>query len=194
MIKVGLTGGIGSGKSTVAKIFAMLEIPVYSADVEAKKILQKASVVQKIAETFGVQVLENKTSVDKRRLADLVFNNQNALSKLNSIIHPAVKKDFESWTAQNSKHHYIIQEAAILFESGFDTLFDKIISVSASKELRINRVTTRDGVGKQDVRLRMENQWNDRQRSEKSDFIIYNNESDLLIPQVLQIHEQLLKL
>lgn len=191
MIKVGLTGNIGTGKSTVAQIFESMGIPVYHADVEAKKMLEKAIVINEIVSRFGEGILV-QDKIDRKKLADVVFNNPQKLEELNSIIHPLVKKDLEEFFQQKKAHPYVIQEAAILFESGFNMDFDKIILVTSSDELANKRVMLRDGVNISEVEQRRSNQWSQEKKIGLSDFIINNDESEMLLPQVLKIHEALL--
>ncbi len=191
MIKVGITGGIGSGKTTVSKVFELLDIPVYYADDEAKNILNENDVVKKeVIKIFGTEILEN-TIINRQKLAALVFASTEKLDKLNSIIHPAVAKHFQEWV-KLQKSKYIIKEAAILFESGANKQVDKVITVSAPIDLRIKRVCSRDNVSETDVLKRINSQMTDEQRENLSDFIIINDENTLVIPQVLAIHQKII--
>jgi len=190
MIKVGLTGNIGTGKSTVAKIFESLGIPVYHADMEAKKMLKRDDVKQILRTKFGGNIFLHE-SVDRKKLADLVFKNAEKLNILNSIIHPLVKNHLAEFFVQMKHHSYVIQEAAILFESGFYKEFDKTILVTCSVELANKRIMNRDGVSQQEAEQRRSNQWSQERKIDLADFIIENNEQDLLIPQVLKIHNTL---
>ncbi len=189
MIKVGLTGGIGSGKTTVAKIFEVLGIPVYYSDIQAKKILFKPETIEKIRHTFGEKVFE-KGKLSKKLLAKIVFNDKEKLQKLNSIIHPAVKTDFKNWLEKQNAP-YVVKEAAILFESGAYKDMDFIITVFAPVEERIKRVMKRDNISREEVIRRIENQWTDEKKIKLSDFVIKNYNSFLVIPQVLEIHNKL---
>ncbi len=193
MIKVGLTGNIGSGKSTVARVFETLGVPVYHADSEAKHFLGESDVQDSLFLEFGQEIF-NDSGVDKKKLAQLVFKDKNALTFLNSLMHPLVRKDFENWTISHSGFPYLIQEAAILFESGLYKMFDKVITVVSLQELAVTRVMARDGVSEKDVLLRMNNQWSSKKKEELSDFVVYNDGSKLIIPQVLEIHRQLIEL
>jgi len=194
MIKVGITGGIGSGKTTVCKVFELLGVPVYYADIEAKQILDSNLEVKKnIINTFGNSVLNDEDKIDKKKLASLVFNNKENLEKLNSIVHPAVREHFENWLQQHSTQKYILKEAAILFESGSYKLVDKVIVVVAPLELKISRTIQRDKVTKAEVELRISNQLNDDEKIKRSQFVIHNDEQQLLIPQILNIHDQITK-
>ncbi|MES2394740.1 MAG: dephospho-CoA kinase [Bacteroidota bacterium] len=194
MIKVGITGGIGSGKTTVCKVFELLGVPVYYADIEAKQILDSNLEVKKnIINTFGNSVLNDEKKIDKKKLASLVFNNKENLEKLNSIVHPAVREHFENWLQQHSTQKYILKEAAILFESGSYKLVDKVIAVVAPLELKISRTMQRDKVTKAEVELRISNQLNDDEKIKRSQFVIHNDEQQLIIPQILNIHDQITK-
>lgn len=190
MIKVGLTGNIGTGKSTVARIFESLGIPIHLADQVAKKMLLKESVIELLYNQFGSDVFI-QGSVDRKKLADLVFNNPRKLGDLNAIIHPLVRDDLSDFFARMNHHTYVIQEAAILFESGFYKEFDKIILVTSPVELANKRVMERDGISEKDVEQRRANQWSQVKKIKLTDFIIENNEQDLLIPQILKIHNTL---
>jgi len=170
---IGLTGGIGSGKTTIANYFHSLGIPVYIADTESKKITDNPGIVQKIQQTFGNDIFDG-TVLNRGKLADLVFNNPAKLKQLNAIIHPVVKEHFQSWLTQHCKYPLIIKEAAILFESGSYKDCDKIITVTAPIETRIKRVLSRDKASREVVLDRINNQWTDEQRIEKSDFVINN--------------------
>ncbi|MCD4746659.1 MAG: dephospho-CoA kinase, partial [Bacteroidales bacterium] len=160
MLKIGLTGNIGSGKSVVSKIFELFGIYVYNADREAKKYLQDNSVKSKIKQIISKNIFDIYDEIDRQKLADIVFKNKEALIKLNSIIHPLVRNDFNNWLDKHSNEAYIIYEAAILFESGFYKDFDAVITVSAPEDLMIKRVMKRDGVLKEHVIQRMKNQMN----------------------------------
>lgn len=170
---IGLTGGIGSGKTMVANYFKSLGIPVYIADDEARKIMKSPDVIQEIVDEFGSDVLEDGR-LNREKLSGLVFNNPGKLQKLNSIVHPLVKKHFEDWILKHGTFPFVIKEAAILFESGSYKYCDLIITVTAPIEDRIQRVMERDKVDREAVLTRMQNQWTDEQRVLKSDFVIQN--------------------
>ncbi len=186
---IGLTGGIGSGKTTIAKLFEAAGIPVYIADDEAKKIMQLPETISKIVNSFGKDISSNN-DIDKKKLSELVFQNPEKLDQLNKIIHPLVKKHFDNWL-KKFKVPYLIKEAAILFESGSFKYCDKIITVIASEETRINRVIARDQCTKEQVLDRIKNQWPDVDKIAKSDFVILNEN---LIDAKIQFKEILKKL
>ncbi|MNQ00447.1 Dephospho-CoA kinase [compost metagenome] len=170
---IGLTGGIGSGKTTIANYFSSLGIPVYIADDEAKKITQTSEVIDSIKKTFGEAIFDNGL-LNRQKLAEIVFNDPEKLKQLNAIIHPAVKKHFDKWILDHKAYPFVIYEAAILFESGNYKNCDIIITVTAPLETRIQRVIERDKTTREHVLKRMEAQWNDEQRISKSDFVIEN--------------------
>ena len=186
---IGLTGGIGSGKTTIARLFEAEGIPVYIADDEAKKIMILPETIQLVRECFGQEVIVNH-QIDKKKLSEIVFNQLEKLKELNKIIHPLVKKHFDNWVKkQNSP--FVIKEAAILFESGSYKYCDQIITVIATEETRIKRVMLRDSCAKQAVLDRIKNQWSDSQKTSKSDYII---ENENLSEAKLQFQEILKKL
>ena len=170
---IGLTGGIGSGKTTIAKFFAAEGIPVYIADLEAKSIMNSDTIQKEILELFGETVFKNQV-LDRAKIAEIVFNDPAMLVKLNSIVHPAVKNHFKEWVRTNEGQDLLLYESAILFESGHFKEFDFIISVVAPLESRIARVLERDGITKEQVMSRVNAQWNDDERVAKSDFVIEN--------------------
>ncbi len=170
---IGLTGGIGSGKSTVAAYFLSQGIPIYTADIEAKNILDTEEIFKMVEATFGDTVFTDG-KVDRKKLSAVVFSNSEKLEKLNAIIHPAVLQHFKEWILRNQHFPIVIKEAAILFESGGAANCDAVITVTAPVDLRVDRVMRRDHVTRDEVLQRIENQWTDEQRIEKSDFIIEN--------------------
>jgi dephospho-CoA kinase len=192
MKKIGITGGIGSGKSIVCKVFELLGVPVYNADERAKNILDTdAEVLKRIVEVFGSQVLGDSGKVDRKKMASIVFNDKIKLEQLNEIVHPAVGKDFESWCSTKNKFPYVLKEAAILFESGSYKSVESVITVVAPIELRIKRVMDRDHVAIEDIQNRISKQMNDEEKIKRSSFVIMNDEQQLVIPQILEIHKQL---
>lgn len=191
---IGLTGGIGSGKSTIGKWFVEKGIPVYDSDSEAKILMdENEELKQKLTELLGEETY-SEGIYNRSYVASKVFQNAELLKKLNSIVHPAVFQHFNDWVKQQ-KSPFLVKEAAILFESGSYKNCDKIISVVADEEHRIQRVKKRDGLPEQQILARIQNQWTDQQRIEKSDFVIHNN-SDLnhLKLQFEEVYKELLKL
>jgi len=193
MIRIGLTGNIGTGKSTVARIFEILGVPVYHADKQAREMLNSEALIRKIASLFGKHVLNNLQQVDRKALASIVFNDKEKLATLNELIHPLVEKDFSEWCEKHTDQKYILHEAAILFESGFDRLFDANILVTAPEELCVKRVMSRDGISKEMVSNRIQNQWSQDRKQELSDYVIVNDEIEMVIPQILAVHQELNK-
>lgn len=175
---IGLTGGIGSGKTTIANHFKVAGIPVYIADDEARKIMQSDEIITEIRKTFGNSIFENNI-LNREKLAQVVFSDPQKLKLLNAIIHPAVKKHFHEWILNHKDSQFIIYEAAILFESGSYKDCDKIITVIAPIESRIQRVIQRDKTTYENVLNRINAQWSDDQRIAKSDFIIENNSPEI---------------
>ncbi|PAM95037.1 dephospho-CoA kinase [Flavobacterium sp. IR1] len=171
---IGLTGGIGSGKTTIANYFQELGVPVYIADDGAKKVMRSDEVVKRIKMAFGESIFEEGV-LNRANLANIVFNNAEELKKLNAIVHPAVKKDFQAWLLQHKNYTYVIYEAAILFESGTYKDCDVIITVTAPEETRIERVLKRDNTTRAQVLSRMRMQLNDEIRISKSNYVINND-------------------
>jgi len=193
MFIVGLTGGIGSGKTTVSEVFKNLGISVYNSDFEAKKIMNTdEDLINKLKMIFGFDIYNSDNQLNRKKLADLIFNNKNKLNTVNRIVHPAVKKHFQNWiNKQNSP--YIIKETAILFESGIYKEVDKIITVVSPLNTRINRIKKRDNLSEKEIKERINNQTDDEYKIKNSDFIITNNNISLILPQILSIHKKLLK-
>jgi len=183
---IGLTGGIGSGKTTIANYFAEKGVPVYIADDEAKKVMQSQSIVNEIKATFGEALFENDI-LNRAKLAEIVFNNADQLTKLNAIVHPAVKKDFEIWLSEHKKYQYVVYEAAILFESGRYKDCDVIVTVTAPEEIRIERVLKRDNTTREQVLSRIKMQWNDEKRISLSNFVINNSNLKIAKEEVVKI-------
>ena len=194
MLRIGLTGNIGSGKTVVAGVFSTFGIPVYHADEESKKFLDDPNVKNEIVKYFGYGVLTNSREINRRSLASLVFTDENALQRLNSILHPKVKQDFRKWTLLHPEKDYVMQEAAIIFESGSRAEYDYIIHVSCPKEIAIDRVINRDKIDGHSVLRRMQFQLDDTEKAGLSDFVILNDGSVMVIPQVLSIHQKLLEI
>ncbi|BFM44665.1 dephospho-CoA kinase [Flavobacterium sp. CFS9] len=183
---IGLTGGIGSGKTTIANYFAEMGVPLYIADDEAKKVMQSEKIVQQIKLAFGDSLFENDV-LNRAKLAEIVFNDADKLAILNSIVHPAVKEDFELWLLKNKKYDYVIYEAAILFESGRYKDCDVIVTVIAPEEIRIERVVKRDKTTREQVLSRMKMQWDDEKRISLSNFVINNSNLKIAREEVVKI-------
>lgn len=193
MLKIGITGGIGSGKTTVCKVFELLGIPVFYADDIAKSIMNTDSVLRNgIIETFGVQSYTENGELNRKHVSSIVFNEPAELEKLNKLVHPAVFRAFDTWILKNSDAPYVIKEAALLFESDAYKMCDLSILVISPIESRIKRVQARDGISAEDVQLRIDRQFSDEQKLKLADYILMNNEQQLLIPQIISLHEQFL--
>jgi dephospho-CoA kinase len=190
-LRIGLTGGIGSGKSTVAKIFEVLGIPVYYADEAAKRMMNEdAELKQQIMHYFGKTSYRNN-KLDRSYIASMVFNNKEKLELLNSLVHPATIRDAERWMQQQTAP-YALKEAALIFESGSQDQLDYVIGVSTPAPLRILRAMKRDGSTREQVLARMGKQIQEEIKMRLCDFIIYNDEHQAVIPQVLALHEKLI--
>ena len=190
MLKVGLTGGIGSGKSTIAKIFEVLGIPVYYADDAAKRLMNEDDKLKEdIIRHFGKESYTNDR-LNRSYLASLVFNNEEKLALLNSLTHPATINDANEWM-QKQRSPYIIKEAALIFESGSNDQLDYVIGVYAPAPLRIRRTMLRDNVTEEEVLKRISRQMNEEEKMKRCDFIITNDEQQMVLPQVLALHEKL---
>jgi dephospho-CoA kinase len=190
-MKLGITGGIGSGKTSVCRVFNVLGIPVFSADLEARKIMEyDKGIMQKINSIAGKDLYPNG-NLNRKELAALIFNNQSLLEKVNSLVHPLIFDQFRMWAkAQTSP--YVIMEAAILFESGASELVDRIATVIAPMEERVDRVIHRNSLSREQVMERMRNQMDDDTRIRQSDYVIHNSEQDMIIPAILKIHDDIL--
>lgn len=187
---VGITGGIGSGKTTTCMIFESLGVPVYYADNRAKELMVNDEVLRgKIVSAFGNDAYVNGR-LNRAYLANQVFNSKEKLSVLNGMVHPAVADDFESWLEQQKEANYVLKEAAILFESGAYHDVDITVLVIAPEQIRIERVMERDHSTKMEVLRRMKNQWTQERKAKLADHIINNDGSHLIIPQVLVLHEK----
>ena len=193
MLRIGLTGGIGSGKSTVARIFQSLGIPIYSSDIEAKRLMREdPSIKHAIKESFGEDVYAGELP-DTRKLASIVFQDPIALEKLNQIIHPATIADAKKWMAKQPAP-YVIKESALLFESGAAEGLDMIIGVYAPKALRLQRVMQRESVDRETVLARMNRQLDEEMKRKLCDRVIVNDEQEPLLHQVLTLHQELLNI
>ena len=191
---IGITGGIGSGKTIVCQVFNKLGIPVYDADKSVHNIYEKyPEVSEKITKEISDDVVDKNGRINRKKLGEIVFNDADKLKILNSIVHPLVKTDFNKWVHDNSSYPYVLKEAAILFESGASENCFKVITVFSPMELRFSRIRERDHKSRTEAELIIDRQINDEERIKKSDFVIYNDEKQLLIPQILKIHSSLIK-
>jgi dephospho-CoA kinase len=187
---IGLTGGIGSGKSTVANFIASKGIPVYIADEEAKKIMENADVKQRIQNLFDESVLNADETLNRKKIGELVFNSPEKLKQLNAIVHPEVHHHFKNWVKKHEKSPFIIKEVAILFETGGNKQCDKVILITAPEEIRIERAMKRDNLTKTEILVRIKNQLPESKKKEMSDFVIENidlSNTFLKIDEILKI-------
>ena len=188
---IGITGGIGSGKSTVCRIFSVLDVPVFNADDEAKELYHEKTIREKVMALLGNDSYKEE-SLNRSAVAKKVFSDKKLLDGLNAIIHPAVQQRFNEWCEKHSSLPYVLKEAAILFESGADKGTDAVITVASPMNLRIERIMKRDNITSGDVEKRMKNQWSQPEKIKRSRFVIVNDESEMLIPQVLKVHRELI--
>jgi len=195
MLKVGITGNIGSGKTTVSKIFEVLGIPVFYADDEAKNVMvNDAILIDAIKKTFGAQSYFDDGTLNRKHIAGIVFDNDAELAKLNAIVHPATFRAFDNWLPKHTHAPYILKEAALLFESDSFKLCDKTIMVTAPLDMRVKRVILRDGLSEEEILKREANQFTEEKKTGLSDFVIKNDNAELVIPQVLKLHELFLSM
>ncbi|WP_421938890.1 dephospho-CoA kinase [Pedobacter sp.] len=195
MLKIGITGGIGSGKTTVCKIFEVLGIPVFYADPEAKNIMVKDELlIAGIKETFGEESYFSDGTLNNKHIAGIVFNDEAELKKLNALVHPAVFRGFDTWEKQiSTSTPYTLKEAALLFESGSYKMCDINILVTAPLEVKISRVMQRDGISAEQVKARMDKQLSDEEKVKLADYSIINDEKNSIIEQVYTLHKQFLE-
>lgn len=191
ILKLGITGGIGSGKSSVCRVFNVLGIPVFSTDVAARDIMENDQNIKLHLNTIAGKDLYTTGQLDRTELANLIFNNPSLLARVNSLVHPAVFNNFGAWAKQQSSP-YVIMEAAILFESGAFKLVDRIATVVAPLQERIERVMHRNNLTYQQISERIRNQMEDDERIRQSHYVIRNSENDMIIPAILTIHNDLL--
>ena len=193
MLHIGITGGIGGGKSTVCRIFQLLGVPIFDADTEAKVLMQKdPDLVSGIKKAFGPEIYSSEGHLDRAALAKIVFHKQEALEHLNALVHPAALQAYQDWSLRQSSP-YVIKEAAILFESGSYKYADYTLLVTAPEAIRVARVMERDQVSAEAVRARMDKQMPEDEKSSLADFVLMNDGKQALIPQVMQLHQRFLK-
>lgn len=190
-LQVGITGGIGSGKSLICKIFGVLGVPVYDADYRAKNLMTTDGIlIDQIKKEFGSLSYNEKGALNREHLSAAVFSEPARLEKLNSFVHPRVEVDYNQWVSANSRSKYVLKEAALLFEAGSYLKLDQIILVTAPQEIRIARVLVRDvHRTKEDIVKILKNQMPEAEKELKANFIIRNDESELIVPQVLKLHK-----
>jgi|WetSurMetagenome_2_1015567.scaffolds.fasta_scaffold233498_2 dephospho-CoA kinase len=190
MLKVGVTGGIGSGKTTVCKVFEVLNIPVYYSDQKAKELMvSNTALKEQLITTFGNNTFDTNGILNSAYLSSIVFNDEQKLKKLNSLVHPFVLEDFSSWCIENSKEKYVILESAIIFESGIESMLDHVVIVDAPLEIRFKRITDRDNVSLEEVEHRMSTQLTAEIKNNLSKMIIFNDGKKSLIDQILSLHK-----
>lgn len=189
---VGVTGGIGSGKSVVCKVFASLGVPVFEADREAKSLYRSDFIlINQIREVFGNEVF-NGGNLDRQKLAAIVFNSNPHLELLNGLVHPAVARRFEEWKNSLGNVDYVIKEAAILIETGGYKTCDKLILVTSPISLKLQRVMRRDHLNEPEVNSRMKRQWPDEKKMPFADIVIQNDDQHLIVPEILKFHQEML--
>ncbi len=192
MKKVGVTGGIGSGKSLVCSVFEHLGVPVYYADERARILMQKSGDIRKVLTSLLGKEVYRQGKLNRPFIARVLFDDPDRREQINKIVHPVVFDDFIKWTRSFSDRDYVIEEAAIIFESGADRFLDKVINVYAPVKERIARLTVRDGVKPEDIRKRIHSQMTEKERRQRADYIIINDGRSMLLSQILKIHQSLL--
>ena len=191
MLRIGLTGGIGSGKSYISNIFRHLGVKVFDADEIAKRILDSNPGVRiKLSDLFG-EGIYTEGKFNRQEAAKRVFKDAELLRKMNAIVHPEVLTSFNSWAESYSSFPYVMKEAAIIFESGANKFLDAVINISAPEDMRIRRVMVRDSASRDEVIARMGHQWSEKERIDMADFVLVNDEKSMLIPQIIEIHNAL---
>ena len=193
MLKIGITGGIGSGKTTVCKVFEVLGIPVFYADNVAKSIMHTDVLLkQDIIKTFGEKSYSGNGELNRHYISTIVFNNEPELEKLNALVHPAVFRAFDVWVSDQKTVPYVLKEAALLFESDSHKMCDRTVLVKSPEKTKIQRIMKRDGITAEQIKLRMDRQFGDEQKEKLADHILLNDEHHLLIPQILSLHQYFL--
>ena len=194
-LKIGITGGIGSGKTTVCQVFELLGIPVFYADAAAKEVMHTdEELKQGIISSFGLKSFSDGGILNRKYLSDIVFYDKKALETLNALVHPAVFRAFDNWVGKFPQAPYVMKEAALLFESDSYKMCTHSILVKAPEALKISRVMHRDHITEAEVRLRMARQFSDEAKESLADFIIMNDEHEMVIPQVIKLHEHFISL
>ncbi len=191
MTEIGLTGNIGSGKTTVCHIFESLGVPVFYSDIEAKKLYRHPEVKEQIWQTLGKTVFNTKQEIDFKKLASVIFNDKASLDFINKLIHPLVFESYKKWKNRNAGAPCLIHESAILFEHHLETRFQKTIVVYCPEDIRIKRVTERDKIPEKEVRRRINTQMNDDIKNSLADYVIRNDGKEMLIPQIMKLYREL---
>ena len=194
MIKAGITGGIGSGKSLICKVFSQMGIPVYFADYEAKQLVKTHPEIRSgLIQLLGEAIYLPSGEIDREKMAATIFKDKELIARVNSIIHPRVREHYEQWLLKYPNEPYTLHEAAITFETGLYKTMDYMILVTAPEIVRIQRVAQRDNASKEDILSRMRNQWPDEQKIPLADFIIENDDQHLVLPKIIETDKQLKK-
>lgn len=189
MLKIGVTGGVGSGKTIICKIFRQLHVPVYEADAAARELMNtNAQLKLQLKKNFGEKVYNSNDTLNSSMLAKIVFNDSAALQKLNTLVHPLVQENFKEWLTENTGAAYVIKEAAILFESGSHAALDFVIMISAPENIRFKRVMMRSNLSEEQIKAVAKNQMAEEEKIKMADFVILNDETRLVLPQVIKLH------
>lgn len=189
---IGITGGIGSGKSTVCRVFQMLGTPVFEADVAAKQLYETSKELKNgLIRLYGAGIYKADGKPDRKKLASIVFTDDIQLAKVNQLVHPAVRKEFENWLKEHKHFPYVIHEAAILFESGFYKMMDYTLLVTAPEDQRIERVARRDGMDAETIKKRIGKQWPEKDKQKLADKILINDNKEMMIPKIIRIDKNI---
>jgi dephospho-CoA kinase len=189
---IGLTGGIGSGKSTIAEIFKTLGVAVYNSDERARELYFEPEIKKQVEDLLGSKAYRNKSALNKKYISEKIFSDKILLEKLNAIIHPAVGKDFETFKKDHAGDKYIVKESALLVEAGLLKTVDKLLVVTSAIALRTERIKKRDNLTKDEIEKILKKQLSDSDKVKNADWVIENDEKKLVIPQVLKIHKSLI--
>ncbi len=194
MIRAGITGNIGSGKSLICTVFQKLGVSVFQADLAAHELYHESEVRKTIEYELGAGFYDVQGHLIRKNLSDRIFSDVKALKFIETLIHPIVRQRFNDWCQSHQNDPYVLYEAAILFETGNYKLFDKLIYVAADEQIRLKRVADRDNLPVEEIRKRMNKQWHDDQKIPLADFVIFNSGESMIIPQVIEIHQKLISL
>ncbi len=193
-LTLGITGGIGSGKTTVCKVFRLLGAPVFEADAVAKGLYDTNHEIRSgLIQLFGEAIYTEKGNLDRKKLASLIFNDDRHLENVNELVHPVVRKEYQKWLEEHKNVPYVVHEAAILFESGFYKMMDFTLLVTAPEVQRIRRVAARDGVSREMVIRRMEKQWSEEKKAKLAGKVLLNDNKNLILPEIINIDRNLKK-